>query len=546
MTLSLRRRQFLLAVILILGTALRLGFYLSRPSLTIDETTLSLDLGLRSFMELLRPLASLQTGPVLFLWAVKLCTTAAGMNEYRLRVIPLAAGSLIPFLVWGVGRRLVTEPAAILATALSAFAPALIQYSVTAKPYITDALLALLLVWCTLDLLDRPDSTGVWVRFGVVGLVAILGSLPAPFFLAGATAAIVVGVRPLGGRTVQRLIVCLVLWGAVWVPLYALLYRPVAGSWYMQQFWGPASFAPGHAAGWWKLARGVFMSLVGRSASPGVIIPVAAIVGAGFCVWLRRLPRPLAALVGVPLLLLLVASGMHRYPLAERLLIFEVPILVLALAAWFAGSTPQGTRLGWVLGGVAISALIGVTVAHPYRPASTRQAVDSLLSLAQLGEPVYLASGSIPAWALYTTDWTHPDTVYLDWIARYAGTPGAAAFPNTPPRGRPVGPEEGDSLRTTRGGRVEVLGLASGIQWREGRGFAVPVVSDSGWAAREAARIAAVAHPTVWALVANSYPTMMQELYAAVERAGGAIDSDAGIGGVRLTRWRFGVVSVVR
>jgi hypothetical protein len=543
MTVPTRRRQVLLAAILILGTALRLGFYLSRPSLTIDETTLSLDLGLRSFMELLHPLASLQTGPVLFLWVVKLCATVAGMSEYSLRLVPLAAGSLVPILVWGVGRRLLTEPAAILATALAAFAPALIQYSVTAKPYITDALFALLLVWCTLDLLDRSDSTSVWVRFGVVGLVSILGSLPAPFLLAGATTAIVVGVRPLAGRTARQLVLCVAAWGAVWIPLYVLLYRPVAGSWYMQQFWGPASFAPGHAAGWWNLARGSFMSTVGRSAPAAVIIGFADIVGVGLWVWLRRLPRARVALLGMPLLLLLVASSLHRYPLAARLLMFTVPTLMLALAAAFAAPTLQRARVGWALGVLAVIALIGVNVAHPYRPASTRQAADSLERLARGDEPIYVASGSIPAWVFYTTDWAHPDTAYLDRIERYAGTPGAAAFHNTPPRGRPVGPEEGDSLRAMRGGRVELLGLASGIQWREGRGFGVPVVTDSGWAAREAARIASVAHPAVWALVANSYPTMMQELYAAVERAGGAIDQDVGVGGVRLTRWRFGVVS---
>jgi dolichyl-phosphate-mannose-protein mannosyltransferase len=538
-TAPIRPRRFLLTVILILGTGLRLWFYSSRPSLTIDETTLSLDLGLRSFAGLLRPLASLQTGPVLFLWAVKLCTAALGMSEYTLRLVPLAAGSLIPFLVWRVGRRLAAEPAAILATALAAFAPALIQYSVTAKPYITDALFALLIAWCTLDLLDRPDATGVWVRLGVVGLVSILGSLAAPFLLAGATAAIVVGVRPLAGQPARRLILSVAVWGAVWVPLYALVYRPVAASWYMQQFWGPASFAPGRAAGWWNLARGVFMSVVGRSAPAAVILSFAAIVVVGLWVWLRRLPRARVALVGVPLLLLLFASSLHRYPLAARLLMFSVPTLTLGLAAAFAVPTLRRARLGWGFGGLAVAALIAVNVSHPYRPASTRQAVDSLLRLARSGEPIYLASGSIPAWAFYTTDWGHPDTGYLDWIERYAGTPGAAAFHNTPPRGRPVGPDEGDSLQTTRGGRIELLGLASGIQWREGRGFGVPVVSDSGWAAREAARIGAVAHPTVWLLVANSYPTMMQELSGAVERVGGAIDIDAGVGGVRLTRYRF-------
>ena len=539
MTPTAPRTRAFLAVALVLGVSARVLFYLARPSLTIDETTLALDIGMRSFRDLLHPLASLQTGPPLFLLGVKLCTVIGGVNEYALRLIPLTAGVVIPYLVWKVGRRVLPEPAAALATVLAALAPALIQYTVTAKPYITDALVALLFLWCTLDVLDHPDGVGVWAWWVGAGVLAVLSSIPAPFLLAGAAVAVILEVRPLTRRTAGRLVAGIAVWGAGWILLYTQLYRPVAGSWYMQQFWGPAAFTATRADGWWNLARSVFMSLGGRAAPPAVILPCAVLLVAGFRVWLRRLSRGVAALIAVPLALLLVASALQRYPLAARLLIFAVPAFVCALAALSSDATGRWTRRGWIVGGIAVPAFIGVMVSHPYRPASTRQAVDSLERWAKPGEAIYVASGGIPSWAFYSTDWTRPDTAYLDWIERQAGRPGAAAFHNTPPRGHAVGVGDGDSLWTWRAGRIELLGLASGIQWREGRGFGIPVVADSGWSSREAARIRAVASPTVLLFEANAYPTTVQQLHAAIAELGGTAVTETAVGGVRVTRFRF-------
>lgn len=533
------RRRLLVTAILAASVVVRLGYYAARPSLTIDETTLSLDLGLRSFGELTHPLVSLQTGPLLFLWGEKLTISVLGMNEFALRLIPLVGGLLVPLFVWRVGGRLLSEPAAILALALAAASPALIQYTVTAKPYITDALVVLVVLQCTLDLLEHADSVAVWLRFGLLGVGSILASLPAPFGLAAAAAAVSFAGPSSLRRTRWRLLTCLAVWGAVWAVLYGRLYGPVAASSYMQQFWGPASFAALRAAGWWNLARGVVMSLIARPAPAGVVITCAMLLGLGLWAWLSRLPRAHAALVGTTFVVLLLASASNHYPLAARLLIFVVPLLVMSLAALVSRAAGSAPRLAWALGAITLVSLVGVDVAHPYRPPDTRLAVDSLRKLLGPGEPVYLASGSIPAWALYTTDWRAPDTAYLDWIERVAGTPGARAFHNSPPRAHPVGTAEGADLQRRREGRVELLALASGIQWQEGRGFGVPVAADSGWAAREAIRVRQVAAPTIWLLQANSYPTIVQGLAAALVQAGGTVDTAFGVGGVRLAHYRF-------
>ena len=165
-------------LLLALGAALRLGLYFSRPSLSIDETMTSLEIGVRSFGGLLHVLDYAQTAPPLFLWAVKLCTLIGGMNEFALRAVPLVLGLLVPLYVWRVARRLMPEPFALTAVAFSAVTPALIEYSLTVKPYVGDAFFALLLIDLTLDVLEHPEASGPWWRLAVGGCVAVFSSTP--------------------------------------------------------------------------------------------------------------------------------------------------------------------------------------------------------------------------------------------------------------------------------------------------------------------------------------------------------------------------------
>jgi len=230
---------------------------------------------------------------------------------------------------------------------------------------------------------------------------------------------------------------------------------------------------------------------------------------------------------------------MHRYPLSGRVLIFLTPTLILCLAAAVARAAAWRGAAGWALALVCAVLLLGIDVTHPYRTPATRAAIARLLQ--QLGplEPVYIASGATPAWAFYTTDWRHPDTLFLQQIAHQTGVPGSSAYHNSGSRGAPVGNTEGEELVILREGRRELLGLAPGIQWRDAVGFAGAVRADSGWAGRESDRIRAAASPTIWLLVANPAPTTVAALTGALAHAGGAADTSYVSGGVRVARYRF-------
>ena len=527
------RRRFLLGLILVLGAALRLALTLSRPSFSIDETMLGLEIGTRSFAGLLHPLDYAQTGPPLFLYGIRSVAAVAGMSEVALRAIPLAAGLLLPYLVWRVGRRVAGDGTALVAAAVAALAPTLVQYSVIVKPYMTDAVIAVALFDVTLTVLDHPLERTPWLWLALAGLVAVVGSVPAPLLLSGVAAALFLGAP----AARWRLAGCLALWGAAFVPLYLALYRPVAASDYMQRFWGASFFTPIHWNGWQLLGRSIVQSLVARPAPLGLVLPVVLLVAGGYWALAHVRGRAVAALLGVPVLAVLGASALQRYPLSARLLLGIVPTLVLCCAVGLAALTQWRAAVGRGLGAVTLLALAAVNVTHPYRTPALRPAVLDV-ARAAAGQPVYIASGALPAWAFYTTDWSAPDTGYLRRIRDCAGRPEGAAFPNAASRGHAVGPTEGDALVERRPGRVEILGLAPGIQWREVTGLSGSA-PDPGWAAREAARIRAAAAPAAWVIVANAYATSAATLVAALGEAGGKIEVDSVVGGVRRWRVRF-------
>jgi hypothetical protein len=305
----------------------------------------------------------------------------------------------------------------------------------------------------------------------------------------------------------------------------------------MQLFWGGSFFEPLRLAGWRLLGRSLVQALVARPAPLGAILALTVLLGVGWWWLWRRRGRPVAALCGVPLLGLLAASVFHRYPLTARLLLFTAPALLLGCAAAIAAIGEWRRAAGRVLAWATVLLLAGIDVTHPYRTPATRAAIAALISRAGATEPVYLSSGTIPAWAFYTTDWSAPDTAYLRLIRQWVGAPEVPAFHNLAPRGRAVTETEGVDLEVRHLGRLEILGLAPGIQWREVSGL-TGRVPDAGWADREAARIRGAA-PVVWLLMANAYAGTSAALRVALDSAGGRVDVDSVANGVRSSRVRF-------
>ena len=557
-----RSQIIALAVALGIGAALRLSLVLSRHALSEDDATLALNVAARSYAELLGTLDYAQVAPVLHLWLLRLAGDLGGMNDLALRFVPLLAGVLLPLATWWLAKRLLDPWHAVLAAVFVALAPLLIRWSHHIKPYQMDALVAVVLAGVTLDVLARSEDIAAWWRLAGTGLVALLASFAAPFVLAGAGAALAwqaYSENPRSRATLVRTGVLALVWGAAFAALYATLYRETAAGPYMQTFWDVSFLTPrGLVTGspaWDYLAR-LPLESFGRTRVVFLLYVAAwALLAWGAAHIAQRRGVAAALLLTVPIAAALVASVLRRYPVAPRLFLYAAPlVMVLIVAGLSAIRARLATPLsGRVMGAVAMLLVVTLAtqaanrVARPFRYEGMRQLVAEVRSRGEPNVPVYVYAGAIASWTFYATDWRAPDRERLAWIARAASL-GGPAFANAPGRGRRVGAHEGEALVRCSNGSVELLGLQTGIHAQNYTGF-LQLQADTGWAEREAERIAAAARPDIWLVFANAYRDSDADLLAAL-RARGAQQVEArewraaqlyryrvargGIGGCRL------------
>jgi len=540
---ALRARRWAAAAIAV-GAAYRLVHYGFNPSLTIDDAMLSVNIAGRSWLGLAHPLAFQQTAPLGFLWALRSAVVLGGNDEWALRILPLLAGLALPFIVWALGRRFLSPAGAALAAAFAALSPILIQYTISVKPYETDALAAVALGLATLSVWEAP-SAARWALLCGLGVLAELVSTPAVFVLAGCGVALAIGLRRRGWAP-------LAIVGAVWTALFAVLYfalaHSAATSPYMQWFWDHKFLTPGvliadPLRAWDILQRLPTQAFTGDA--PQVVALafcwLAAIAGVA-----RLVPRQGArvwVLVG-PILAALLASAVRRYPVSPRLFVFAAPLVAVVLAAGVEAGWErwQGSRRAWgfrALVGVwlVILAAMSVNIRRLWAP-PTRPLVAELSRQTGSHEPVYLYAGSVPAWLLYGIDWKGGTDTALARVVEGTQAWNGRDFHNAPSRGRAVADTEGAESVFRWRGRPLVVGLSTGIAWREGQWLS-QMRPDPGWAERDAARIDAVTDSTAWVLFTQVYRREIPTLLRALEMRGARAVDSSGSRGAYLYRVRF-------
>jgi hypothetical protein len=475
------------------------------------------------------------------------------VNEYALRALPFAAAAALPLLVWLVGRRLLGEGGAVMAAAITAICPLVLQYARQVKPYTVDAVVALVLLWLGLNWLDAPAEGRHARRLGAAGIVVPWISIPGVFALVAVLAAAVT--MPPPRRPSTRLLLLLAtVWGASLALAYLWIYRPAADDVYMQQFWQASLLSlgsPGFFARLWQGIRELFwQTFVGGTTEPGAARLLDELADPGAVallgVWLFGISRTAAdvghrrwALVVGPLAVALVASCVGKYPIAARTMLFVVPALALGAAAgWLAVVGGVAPRLRPAVALLTGACLLGPPLVLDRYLVMNRLAFEDVSDAVQEygqrhapGESIYVFAAALPAWTFYTTDWRNPDQARLARMARL-GSSGGAAFENAPPRAHAIG-MEGDSLSYPLGDAREILGLYHGAQGRSGAPLA-QYAADTNWTTNEARRIRDAATPSVWLLTIRTLG-LERYLYAATGLCLDRLDERDGFALARLT-----------
>ncbi|HEX5076350.1 MAG TPA: glycosyltransferase family 39 protein [Gemmatimonadaceae bacterium] len=516
--------------IVLAGAALRLFAYMAARSLWLDEAMLANNIVGRTFVALLGPLGENQSAPWLFLFGERAATTLAGPNELALRLLPLAAGIALPYVVWLTGRRILGDTVGVVAAAITALSPLLLYYSNEVKPYGTDAVVCASLVLLTLRVLDDPHQSAPWVALLLVGVCGLWVAFPSAFVLAGCWGALVASPDARGSRHARRMLpLAVVAWGAAFAAPYFHVIRHAAHDAFLTTFFADRFLVPGHGAlvSLWRLWQDVSIEVFAgrdaiarapRSAELGLSVAILILCVLGLREVARRRGAAGVLLLAGPMAIGLVASTLRQYPLAIRLWTFSAPLwALLASAGVTSGARAVGERTRRV-GAASVAALATASllslavldaalgVASPYwRRAHIRPLIRVLQAQQRTtGDAIYVTARAVPQWLFYTTAWrADPAPVERDsaaeWLeARTCSRPAAVARP------------------------CQLLGKPSSVVYREVAGF--DGRPDTAWASAEVGRLRAVASPCGWVLMHLPYPGEPAALAAAFAAQGGRVD----------------------
>ncbi len=326
---------------IVLGIVLRLADYANNRLLWLDEKYLGENVIGRPIFEFDRQLVHDQLAPPGFLVVARASSRVLGASPHALRFFPLVCGIASLFLLDAVARRSIAARAVPLVLALAAVSDDLIYYSTEFKQYMSDLVIALgclLLAWD----LEEKELTPRRLAMAVgLGVAATWSSLPSVFLLAGA--GLWLAVRAVSERRWRRLSSLAVLGGA-WGSSFAACF--VMWSWWDFAFLPlpPRSLADVERV-FWQFVN-VFSNPVGIVSPLGppgtALLALVLFTLGGLSLAAKRRGGVLVVLTA-PIVLVMIASALHRFPFHGRLLLFLVPSFLLLMAE---GADTVGRGLG--------------------------------------------------------------------------------------------------------------------------------------------------------------------------------------------------------
>lgn len=403
-----------LALVTVAGSALRLWQYAANCSLWVDELALARGILAADLRELLTtPLLHNQVAPEGFLLVEKLAVSAFGPSEYALRLFPLLCSLVALVAFMRLSTRLLEGAGPLVASTLFATATPLVVSAALVKQYSADVCVAVLLWQLAYGLSTRTVTRA---RAALLGSLLVWFSSPAALLTTALGAALLVwpGPDPERGRQRRAHLPVLVCWWTASLAATAVTFAATTRETrdYMKWFWS-GGFAPPSLSEFvrtlWPLER--ISSVFGPGQTfggTGYAAPAAyaslALLGLA---WLWRRDRSKAALLTMPLLFTLTAAVFRQYPFSDRLVLFLLPGLMLAIAA----AVEWARRLLWtrsrVLGSLAVALLLLPAVyplaatPPPHYTEPFKPLMSYLRERRQPGDAVYVYYGAALAVTFY-------------------------------------------------------------------------------------------------------------------------------------------------
>jgi len=288
------------STVALLALTLVLGLYGIQRSLWLDEAWVANSVNAPALDGMFYYPNWLQTSPPLFLLLTRAAVSVFGLSTVVLRSVPLLLSVVAVAGMLAAARKMVSPPFAVLATAVLAFHPTVVEYFRSFKQYGGEVAATGLVLWAAVTYLQQPQSRQFYLLLGVT-VAAMTLSYPTVFLLPGLILVVALGDR-------LRAITLAGVSGLVLAFLYWFFVRPNYTA-SLRAYW---KSDPGH----WL--------------TPGMIAVVAfCAVVAARTAWNRD---RVSILLVAPCVLLFASELLGWYPASPRTQLFVRPCFLLLLA----------------------------------------------------------------------------------------------------------------------------------------------------------------------------------------------------------------------
>ncbi len=407
--------------VILLGLTFRLVPYIENRSLWLDESMLALNIVNRSYSELLLPLDMHQGAPPGFLLTEKFLTQIIGENEYALRLFPLISGLLSVFIFYLIARQTLDKEVLLLGLFLFSISTTSVYFASETKQYASDVLISMSLILLTIRQISRTPGIKYLFIYAGAGIVAIIFSHPSVFILAGCgTTMIVSSILIKNNKRLFSYLSVSAIWLAFFVLVYMFHTRFLHQNNGLMNYWNNAfmPFPPKSIEDlkWFFLtSQQVFKSPMGYTI--GGLASFFFILG-GIYQWQKS--REIFFIFILPMLFALIASGLHKFPFAGRLILFLQPVFIIFIISGIYLIASSAKRNKFILYLIPILFIVGPmtlkTIAYVAKP--ERNEIKNILYEIKMeyqpGDIIIVEGAAAPQYRFYYEKFDLPpaDIVY--------------------------------------------------------------------------------------------------------------------------------------
>lgn len=398
-------------IIIAAGIYIRVVQYIANRSLWFDEAMLSLNIVNRSFHGLLQTLNFHQAAPIGFLFLEKLAVSVFGPNEYSLRLLPLLSGVIALFVFYKVCKLYIKEKAIPIAVLLFSISYPLIQYSSEVKQYSTDVCVALILYLIASPFFSKENGNENYIIFGFVGGLSVWISFPSVFILAGVGSIIFILYLYSGkSKEIKKLTATYIFWIINFAIVYYLSFYNILSQKDLVNAW-KHSFAPSPFVSFskfkWYFNYFCFGNFYYFFGNRGYMI-AAFLFFIGFAKIFTEKNVKLAAIFS-PIIFLLIASALHKYPGGARLALFLISGIILIASE---GALDLISKYSGNIAVLVLSIFIAFfsypiydalkTVVVPIQREEIKPAMKYISENFKKDDTIYIYYGAVPAFRFYS------------------------------------------------------------------------------------------------------------------------------------------------